>query len=476
MGSASERPDRGARLVRAAAAALLGALLVLSAPGLARAQATADTRYIVLYDRSVPSVTRETNALEQAEGFQTERRYAHAVKGFVARLSDEQVSALEADPQVASVTEDHEVHALSNVPVAAGEEVPAGVRRIEASTGTTTREAASAAVAVIDTGVDLNNATNPELDAVSATNCIDPAASAQDDHGHGTHVAGTIAASNAGAGVVGVAPGTKIYAVKVLDSTGRGTQSSVICGIDWVAAHAATDNIKVVNLSLGGTGAPAATCATTRDPQHKAICNAIDAGVTFVVAAGNNARAFDGAITTVPAAYPEVLTVTAMSDSDGQPGGAGGAPACRVGESDDAPASFSNWASTPVGEAHTIAAPGVCITSTAKGGGSATMSGTSMAAPHVAGSVALCIGDGATPGPCAGLTPAQIIDRMRSDAAAHSTALPSYGFPGDLVHPIAGRSFGPLVWDGTADASPPPASPPPPEQAQPTSSRDRLAP
>ena len=89
MGSASERPDRGARLVRAAAAALLGALLVLSAPGLARAQATADTRYIVLYDRSVPSVTRETNGLEQAEGFQTERRYAHAVKGFVARLSDE---------------------------------------------------------------------------------------------------------------------------------------------------------------------------------------------------------------------------------------------------------------------------------------------------------------------------------------------------------------------------------------------------
>jgi subtilisin family serine protease len=111
--------------------------------------------------------------------------------------------------------------------------------------------------------------------------------------------------------------------------------------------------------------------------------------VSFVVSAGNSARAFDGLITSVPAAYPEVLTVTAMSDSDGLPGAAGGPPACRVIEADDAAARFSNWAATSAAEAHTVAAPGVCITSSAIGGGTAVKSGTSMATPHVAGVTAL---------------------------------------------------------------------------------------
>lgn len=133
------------------------------------------------------------------------------------------------------------------------------------------------------------------------------------------------------------------------------------------------------------------------------------------------------------------LTVTAMSDSDGRPGAVGGAPTCRTGETDDSRASFSNWASTTTGQPHTIAAPGVCITSTANGGGFATMSGTSMATPHVAGSVALCIGDGQTAGPCAGLLPAQIVDRIRSDAAAHSAVVPGYGFSGDPGTPSPGR-------------------------------------
>ena len=301
--------ERGPALVRAVAAALAGTFLLLAAVGPAHAKAATGSGYIVLYEPSVPSVANETNGLERAQGFKSERRYAHALKGFSARLSARQVRALKADPQVASVTEDRTVRALSNtVPLAAGETVPNGIARIEAATATTTQEASSSAVAVIDTGVDL---TNPDLNAVEGTNCVTKGASAQDDHGHGTHVAGTIAAGNSGSGVVGVAPGTKIYAVKVLSSAGTGTVSSLICGIDWVAANAAADNIRVANMSVGSAGPTPTSCATTTDPEYAAVCRAVGAGVTFVAAAGNSGIAFDGARVTVPAAYPEVLTVTA---------------------------------------------------------------------------------------------------------------------------------------------------------------------
>src|SRR4029079_19418160 len=100
-------------------------------------------------------------------------------------------------------------------PPAPGETVPSGISRIEAASADTSQQTPGGAIAVIDTGIDLKN---PDLNAVEGTNCINPAASAQDDHGHGTHVAGTIAAGNSGSGVVGGAPGAKLYAVKVLGS------------------------------------------------------------------------------------------------------------------------------------------------------------------------------------------------------------------------------------------------------------------
>ena len=458
--------ERGPAFARAVAAAVASVLLLLLVLGPALAKAATNPRYIVLYDRSLASVTNETNGLERAEGFKSERRYAHALKGFAARLSTAQVHALKDDPQVVSVTADRAIQAFDTAPLAPGETVPSGISRIEAASADTSQQTPGGAIAVIDTGIDLKN---PDLNAVEGTNCINPAASAQDDHGHGTHVAGTIAAGNSGSGVVGVAPGAKLYAVKVLGSTGAGTVSSLICGIDWVAANAQADNIKIANMSVGSAGPIPTSCATTTDPEYAAVCRAVNVGVTMVASAGNSAVAFDGARATVPAAYPEVLAVTAMTDSDGRPGAVGGPPACRVVEGDDTVAKFSNYAATSVGAAHTIAAPGTCITSDLVGGGTAVLSGTSMAAPHVAGSVALCLGSDASPGPCAGMTPAQIIDRMRADAAAHSTEVPAFGFVGDLARPAVGRFYGSLVWDGWVPAPPPPPAPEPtPADAAPT--------
>jgi subtilisin family serine protease len=446
------------------AAALLAALCALAPAGAgARQPSRVDGRYIVVYKSSVSSVNRETDQRERRDGFETRFRYGHALKGFAARLNAAQVRRLEADPEVASVTPDFKVHALGSVPLAAGEPAPpTGVRRIEAGTGSTVREASTVSVAVIDTGVDLSH---PDLNAVSGKNCVssDPSAAAQDDNGHGTHVAGTIGAQNQGSGVTGVAPGTKIYAVKVLDSTGSGTSSQVICGIDWVTANAAANNIKVANMSLGGSGPRLGSCPSSGDPEHDAICRSTGVGVTYSVAAGNSGWDYDYApVPDTPAAYPEALTVTAVSDSDGSGGATGGAPTCRTGEVDDKYASFSNYAATAGGQAHTIAAPGVCITSTWMGGGYNTISGTSMATPHMTGAVALCLGENGASGPCTGHTPAEIIGMLRDNAANHTSGTPGFGFTGDPLHsPVSGRYYGYLDWSGDPGSIAQPPPPPP---------------
>lgn len=433
----------------------VAALALALAPGASAAARPASDanlipeRYVVVYEDSVGAVSAETDRREGRLGFKSKLRYRHALKGFAARLNRAQVRALRSDPDVAYVAEDRTMKASSRVPTLLADDAPTGTRRIGAATAMTAERASGTGVAVIDSGVDL---THPDLDVSDGIDCTDPGTTADDDQGHGTHVAGSIAAKNNGIGAVGVAPGTKIWAVKVLDSTGTGSLSSIVCGIDWVTANAVSKNIKVLNMSLGGSGEPVQACETTTDPMHQAVCRAAAADVLSVVAAGNDGRDFDYAASPdVPAAYPQSLTVTALSDSDGRSGGTGGPPACRTGEADDAPASFSNFAATSAGAAHTIAAPGTCITSTwptdlAPSGGYATISGTSMAAPHIAGAAALCENDGGVAGACAGKTPAEVISSLRDTAQSHTTKRPAYGFTYDPAHaPQAGRYFGYLA-------------------------------
>jgi subtilisin family serine protease len=171
--------------------------------------------------------------------------------------------------------------------------------------------------------------------------------------------------------VVGVAPGARLWAVKVLNDSGSGYISEIVAGIDWVTARAST--IEVANMSLG--------CQCSSQALNDALTRSTNAGVVYVVAAGNSAR---DAATFSPANHPQVITVSAVADFNGTAGGGAGAT-CRA-DVDDTFADFSNF-----GSAVDLAAPGVCITSTWTGGGYATISGTSMATPHGSGAAALYI-------------------------------------------------------------------------------------
>lgn len=441
------------------------ALLAVLAPFsvVAGADAAAEQPYIVVYKTQSKAVGQETTkdiVADRDTDIDPELRYGTAVQGFSADLTKSEVKDLKADPRVAAVAPDLPVQATGLVSLAGGDSAPSGIRRAGAATTTQVREASPVNVAVIDTGIDLDH---PDLNAAAGRDCTG-SGTTDDGNGHGTHVAGTIAAKNNGTGVTGVVPGTKVWAVRVLGSNGSGSTSGVICGIDWVTSTrkdtVTTNDISVANMSLGGRGAvPDGNCGKTNgDVMHQAICTSVAAGVTYVVAAGNDGADLQNS---APASYPEVLTVSSVSDSDGLPGGTGGSLSC-IGNGDDTAASYSNYATRAADAAHLIAAPGSCITSTWMGGGYRTISGTSMATPHVAGLAALCIGDGATRGPCLGKTPAEIASILRKAAADQSAAAPSSGFAGDPTRPVSGRTYGYLASTRFSATSTTPTPPTPP--------------
>lgn len=311
--------------------------------------------------------------------------YENALQGFSITMPRAAFAGVAQDPRIAHIEEDKPVSIFAQT-------IPTGIARIFADENPnigidgTDDYRIDVDVAVIDTGIDFEH---PDLNVAGGVDCTvssgggppwartyycssTEGTGGDDDHYHGTHVAGTVGALDNGIGVVGVAPGARLWAVKVLDSSGSGYTSGIVAGIDWVVAQG---NIEVLNMSLGGSGNCDGTAYDT------AISNAVANGVAAAVAAGNSDA---DANNYSPASCTDAFTVSALADFDGEPGGLG-SPTCRT-DQDDTLADFSNW-----GSAVDITAPGVCILSTypIEQGEYGTISGTSMSAPHVAGALAL---------------------------------------------------------------------------------------
>lgn len=309
-------------------------------------------------------------------------------RGIVAYKRDEIVSIMEppwcqpGDPH--PCTDEGDGGTDDGGGTGTSETIPWGVQRI----GGPVRFAATEPtvhVYVIDTGIQFDHG-DLKVDVANSWTCIGNNTNScgpggADDHGHGTHVAGTIGALANNAGVVGVAPDVVLHSVKVLDSTGYGYESDIIAALNLVVGQVATHGPVVANLSLGGTGKKSGTCSATgpsssADPYNFAFCDAANKGVVIVVAAGNSGA---DAATFVPAAYDDAVITTSAT------------------ESGDKFPRWSNWGNDSATWAPTnsapvaIAAPGVSILSTQMGGGTTTKSGTSMASPHAAGVAAILL-------------------------------------------------------------------------------------
>ena len=376
------------RVVGVLVAVGLAASAVTSAGG--ASAATSTSPYVVVIREGA-----DPGAIARSVGSTPTFVYRTAINGFAANLTSAQKNQLAKSSPVLSVTADdviglNEPALPTPVPPQPAQVVPPGIRRIGALAsptaaidGVDTR--VNLDVAVMDTGIDIDH---PDLNVVGGVDC--GAGKGYDDgNGHGTHVAGTLGAIDNDIGVVGVAPGVRLWAVRVFNKSALSSTSKIICGIDWITAH--SDVIHLVNYSGGGRGFDDGSCGTTVNgagnsgPLHAAFCDSVEHGVTYVVSAMNSST---DAANYAPASFDEVITVSAYADWDGLPGGLGAQQPCWVKSNfafpDDVFAFFSNY-----GADVDLTAPGVCVLSTWPGGGYAYDIGTSMAAPHATGAAAL---------------------------------------------------------------------------------------
>jgi subtilisin len=320
---------------------------------------------VVLKPSSSISAQSESMAAEaKIKGANIIHTYENTIKGYAIRVPNQSaLASIQSDPRVEFVEQDQKMTIFQQ------QALPAGVDRVDGDRSSAISGngigAVDADIAIIDSGIDL---THPDLNVYRDATFVYGTNSGNDDKGHGTHVAGIAAAKDNLEGVVGIAPGARLWAVKVMDSTGSGLTSTIIAGIDYVTQHA--NEIDVANLSFG--------CKCHSNALDIAIHNSVAAGITYVVSAGNSAsdaNAFS------PSNHPDVIAVSAIADSDGKCGGLG--PFTKYGN-DDTFASFSNY-----GSVVDMAAPGVNMYSTYKDSSYATLSGTSMASPFVTGAAAL---------------------------------------------------------------------------------------
>lgn len=344
--------------------------MVLALSGQATAEKGKSARKIVMFKKNFKSVEAQ-KALLQAFGIEGEGFPLGLINGMAVTLPEEALNALVASEKVLLVEDDIKVHA-TDMPDWTGigkkgepgssQVLPWGVDRIDAEavwppTGIDVK------VAVLDSGIDKKH---PDLSVAGGINFVGrtpeknaPRGRWNDEYGHGTHVAGTIGALNNTFGVVGVAPDVSLHAVKVLGLDGYGDVSDLIAGIEW----AVENNMHLVNMSLG------------TDTHSTALKNACDearnAGLILVAAAGNDGPSPTAGVSTVdyPAAYESVIAVGATNQDD------------------------SIYADSSQGDEVDIAGPGVSIYSTYSGGFYNPSSGTSMAAPHVTGALALRISE-----------------------------------------------------------------------------------
>jgi len=354
IGAAIISTGRGMRWLAMVGAMLLacaGVVLVQAGSNPARgAESATPERYIVVLEDNVDHPAQVASEIEQQqEDVDVGFVYDNALEGFSAEIPDKDLAAVRANPKVDYIEPDRRVHALYQT-------LPWGIDRIDAEVSSTRAGNGSGAITnvnayIIDTGIDK---THPDLNVVGHVNFTN--GKNTDCDGHGTHVAGTVAAIDDFSDVVGAAPGAPLTGVKVLGCNGSGWDSNIIKGIDWVTAHA--QKPAVANMSLGGRASKALDDAVRKSASK---------GIFYAVAAGNEGV--------------DACTKSPARAGAGTNNGIMTVAATDWGEKE---ASFSNY-----GSCVDIWAPGVGITSTRLGGGTTTMSGTSMASPHVAGGAAL---------------------------------------------------------------------------------------